>query len=151
MGSLQKLKSHESCEGEDEKHEEDAAGVEDVFVALLVGDLHVVPVDVGGLVGLADFDLSLADGQEAAVLLVLVDEVVSEVLVLEGDEGLAGEVAEVEGRGVVEGELLAHADVLLVEDVDLVGDVGHEVGPLDILIGLILLQVLVYKLISELI
>ena len=137
LGYLPELQPHQQRERYHQQHEQDAVRVEHVLAPLAVAYLHVVPEDVGRLVGLGDLKGGAADLEELGVLLVLLDEVVAVVLELEADEGLPGELGEGEGGAGVEGELLAEVDELLVEHVDAVGDVGHQVGLLEL--GLLVL------------
>lgn len=102
------------------------------------------------MVSLADPDVAATNLEPFRIFLGLADTVVSEVLVLETDEGLACEVTEVEGGTFIERELLAEGDVLLVENVDLVGDMGHKLRLFPICC-LIPGQILFDKLISELV
>lgn len=132
LGDFPELQPHQHGEGYHQQHEEDAVRVEHVLAPLAVADLHVVPEDVGGLVGLGDLEGGATDLQELGVVLVLLDQVVPVVLELEADEGLPGELREGEGGAGVEGELLAEVDELLVEDLNPVGDVGHQLGLLEL-------------------
>ena len=56
-----------------------------------VRDLHVVPEDIGGFVRVGDSEWSVSDFEERGVLPEFLHEVVSVVLVLEGNEGFPGE------------------------------------------------------------
>lgn len=137
LGDLPELQPHQHREGYHQQHEEDAVRVEHVLAPLAVADFHVVPEDVGGLVGLSDLEGGPTHLQKLGVFLVLLHQVVPVVLELEADEGLPGELREGEGGAGVEGELLAEVDELLVEDVNPVGDVGHQLGLLEL--GLLVL------------
>jgi hypothetical protein len=92
LGVLPSLDEEEGRKGQYQQHDEDGSCVEDIFIPFAVLNLHVVPLDIVGSIGIAYLDWLVADLEKLCIRLVLTDEVIPEVLVLERYESLACEM-----------------------------------------------------------
>lgn len=100
------------------------------------------------MICLAYSDITATDVQPFRVSLSFSNAIVSEMLILEGDEGFASEVTDVERRSLVESKFLAKRDILFIEDVNLVGNVRNELSFI-FFSRFILGQIFLNKLFSE--
>ena len=119
------LDSKQRSKRQNKKHEQNRPRMEYVFVPLCIFHLHVVPVHIVRSVCVADANRFAADSQEISISVELPYKIVSVVLVLEGDEGLAGKVSQFETShlSLIIDVVLTQFDVFLVEVFDLVGNV----------------------------
>ena len=81
-------------EGKDEDHTQNSPGHLHSLFGLLVSDLHVEPHDIHRLVYVADGQLFSIDGQELSSFFIVIEDLVFEVSVVEGDDGSSCAVGE---------------------------------------------------------
>jgi hypothetical protein len=108
-------------EGKGEHHKQYQISDEDVLASGGLLDAHVVPKDICWRGGELDLDGVIGPNKKEilAVTRVLSLDVVSEMLVLEGDEGTAHEMGQVESHRRILCKFLAQQYLLLIDEGDL--------------------------------
>ena len=118
IGNSPKLKSEKSSKSNYEQHEQYDIWVDHIFLSFTIRYFHVVPVDVIWFWRRANLYAFAVKVQKSFVLGILFQEIVPEMLILEGNEGFSREMRKCERSWLIDGIFIANVQILLVEHFD---------------------------------